>query len=551
MQYRVYDRQTLKYKDGGYVQSYTIDDDYIVNNNSTVSVVKKRDNTLSDVTAGDVIALIENSGAYHKGVITTVDATSRTISYKGDKELFNDTVLNAFITKFVDNEDLSSAGRFGLNIVVAVLKEWFVTGKDGVIDPCKALPITFVINGDVLDENGNPKMLWSWKNDSIKLVDWLTELFTTYNVSLSWVVDFDIAGGRPDERKPHYICTISAITNSGGIIKDNVAMQAITYTTKELPDATVCYVIDGETKEPINMSSGKNYLNPKAGTKDYYIYYHTGDSNLSASFILYKERENSKLSGYFRIRSSDVMPDKGFTYSQQSGDMLLRAIVAYDKDYNKIGYINYQPNSNGFFSIAFDYNSFTMHNATTEEEIENKRKQIKYFAIDYCAQAEHPQLEKGNKATSFDPFDIPSTFYLYEKDGKYSISVNMKETGKNRVLPVRSIIATYNANNTDTSDMLTPESVAKEKLMPSEFNQAIQIRINGDSKMFDFEIAKFGDGYKIINEQGTIDSVYTGRKSTSGDKWVTLYFGLGRQNYTDLMQIKLRKQNYTEIYNQG
>ena len=86
MQYRVYDRQTLKYKDGGYVQSYTIDDDYIVNNNSTVSVVKKRDNTLSDVTAGDVIALIENSGAYHKGVITTADATARTISYKGDKE---------------------------------------------------------------------------------------------------------------------------------------------------------------------------------------------------------------------------------------------------------------------------------------------------------------------------------------------------------------------------------------------------------------------------------------------------------------------------------
>lgn len=540
LQYRVYDRQTLIYKDGGYVQSYTIDDDYIVNNNSTLSVVKKRDDTLSKVTVGDVIALIENSGAYHKGVITAVDDTARTISYKSDKELFNDTLPNPFITKFIDNDDVTAAGRFGIDVVISVLKNWFSRDtKDK--DPYKAIPITFIANGDVLDESGKPKMLWSWKNDSIKLVDWLTELFTTYNVSLSWTIDFDIAGGSPDNRNPRYVCTLSAITNSGGIIKDNVAMQTITYTTKELPDATVCYVLDSEKKETVNMSSGKNYLNPAAGTADYYIYYHTGDSNLSPCFVSYKDREDSRLSGYFRIRSTNI-GEKGFTYSQSTGDMLLRAIVAYDANDNKIGYINYQPSSTGAYSLTFDYNSFIMIS-------DKKREDIKYFTIDYCSYAEYPQLEKGIEATTFDPFNIPSTFYLYEKDGSYSISTNMSESDKHRVLPVRSIIATFNPNTTDTSDVITPASVAKEKLMPSEFNQSIQIKINGNSKMFDFENARFGDKYKIINERGTIDSVYTGRKSTSENKWVMLLFGLGRQNYTDLMQIKLRKDRYKEVYN--
>ena len=69
--------------------------------------------------------------------------------------------------------------------------------------------------------------------------------------------------------------------------------------------------------------------------------------------------------------------------------------------------------------------------------------------------------------------------------------------------------------------------------------------------MFDFENAHFGDLYKIINEHGSIDSNYTGRKSTNDDKWVTLYFGLGRQNYTDLMQMRLRKERYPETYNQA
>lgn len=39
MQYRVYNRKSLKFIDGGAVASYDINDDYIVNNNSIIKVV--------------------------------------------------------------------------------------------------------------------------------------------------------------------------------------------------------------------------------------------------------------------------------------------------------------------------------------------------------------------------------------------------------------------------------------------------------------------------------------------------------------------------------
>lgn len=122
------------------------------------------------------------------------------------------------------------------------------------------------------------------------------------------------------------------------------------------------------------------------------------------------------------------------------------------------------------------------------------------------------------------------------------------EDGRERVLPVKSVVAAYNLSSEGTDDT-TPEDTAKDKLIPSKFNQAIEIRISADSKMFDFQNAKFGDQYQIINEHGSVNSVYTGRKSTSDNKWVTLCFGLGKQNYTGLIQLKLRKQKYTTLYN--
>lgn len=452
MQYRVYKRQSLRYVDGGYVQKISVDDDYLVNNNSTINVVKKVapivkqktlivsksgsydigigntitniivvsgdaviedfigsqysvsvlgtailkiiyeiNDTLFNVVVGDIIALIEDSEAVHKGVITAVDDVALTISYKGDKELFNDNIPNPFATEFdgADN-DVTVVGKFGVDVVIELLRHNFVdTG-----DPLKNLPIVFVADGDVLDNDGNPKMLWTWDNDSFNVVDWLTELFEKYNLSLYWDIDFDIAQNDLDARAPKYIVTVSAVTRGGGIIKDNVAMQTIAYKSNELPDATVCNVIDSESKS------------------------------------------------------------------------------------------------------------------------------------------------------------LLGTYYLYEKDGEYSVSEENDaelSDGRQRILPVKTAIVTFNQNSSGTGE-ITPEDAATDKLIPSQFSQAIEIKINSDSKMFDFVNAKFGDQYRIINEYGTINSIFTGKKFSNESKWVTLLFGLSRLNYTDIIQLKFRKSRKKEKY---
>lgn len=252
------------------------------------------------------------------------------------------------------------------------------------------------------DDAGEHKILWTWSDNSINVVDWLVELFEKYAVVLSWTIDFDINTERLAERTPKYIVTISSITDSGGIIKDNVDMQTITYTKEKTPESTVCMVIDSETKEFLDQ---------------YYLYISNGK--------------------YF------ISKDKNLPYSE---------------------------------------------------------------AV--------PQM---------------------------------------RVLPVKTAIVEFNGesgDDTDGDEEITTADAAYDELIPSQFNQAIEVELNTDSKMFDFENTQFGEQYKIVNQYGTIDSIYTGKKMKTGDKFATLYFGLGRQNYTDIIQIQFRKQRYSTLYNQ-
>lgn len=550
MQYRVYRRQTLDYVDGGYVQKYSVDDDYLVNNNSTINVVKKQQNTLSDVVVGDVIALIENSGAFHKGVITAVDDVALTISYKSDKELFNDNIINPYASEFsgTDN-DVTVAGKFGVDVIIELLRHHFVNTGDDL----KNLPILFVSEGDVLDENSNPKMLWTWDNDSINFVDLFTELFEKYNLSLSWVIDFDIAANSFESRQPKYIVTLSAVTKGGGIIKDNVDMQTITYKTNELPEATVCEVIDSESKQICYISSGINLLNPAIVTeKEYYVWGKTTDND-AYRWLSGKSDEknmpNTNISGYISFLLRDENGElNSYTLSLNATDSVGRQIIVYDKNKNAMGYYAYPTRQS---AVTFNVNNFIKVTDSQDTRTDDEwAADIKYMRVNFYSNASEVQLEKGKAKSPYDPFTKQAVFYLYEKNGEYFISTEKDAEltdGRQRVLPVKTAIASLNQSSSGTDDT-TPEDVAKDKLIPSQFNQSIEIKINADSKMFDFENAIFGDQYLIINEQGTINSVFTGKKFSNDNKWITLLFGLGRQNYTDLIQIKLRKSKYKQQY---
>lgn len=398
MQYRVYDRRNLGYIDGGYVVNYTIDDDYVVNNNSTISIVQP-----TSAEVGDVICLIKTRGAYHKGVITEVDNSALKISYKADKELFNDNILNPMRSEFEDGVKI--VGKFGLPIVASIIESNWSQSRDGL----KKLPLTVVITGSVKDKQGDDNMLWTWDNMSINFADWLVELFEKYNVVLDWSIDFDTAKDiKLGERHPKYIVYLTAMKGGNpNLIKDNVAMQTITYTGEELPEATVCYVIDSESK--------------------------------------------------------DLLVDS----------------------------------------------------------------------------------EDGK----------PAVYYLAQKNGEYYVT--LETTDSFRMRPVRTTIIEYKAGETESKSEsgvvtkeVTPRDSAEDTLLPSQYNQAVEVVINNSSKMFDWDLARFGGEYTIVNKNGTINSNYTGRKETSENNYVTLYFGLGRKNYTDLIQMRMRKQRYTKTYNQ-
>ena len=538
MQFRIYDRQTLAYKDGGYVASYKIDGDYIANNNSTIKIVKALNNS---VIEGDTIALIETSGVYHKGTITTFDNDNYSITYRGEKELFNDNMLNPYIKQYVDNEDLKIAGKFGISEVATILENYF--GKSN--DWAKVIPLKVITNGDVVDNDGKPKMLWNWSNASINVIDWLISLFERYNLSLNWTIDFNIANpisveienskiktknGELDgeiiihnNRSPYYVVTLSAVINSGKIIKDNVKNQIITYTERELPEATVCVIIDKESKDVVKMSNGINLLNPANIEKNKILAYNSGYGTTTKS-----ESAGTDISGFIKV---DVTKPYVLSFKKYDGNA--RNIIGFDKSQNPL------------WSVSYNFSSTTNRCITN---LSFTGEQTQYIRINLCTYSEEIQFEQRthtNPATAsdYDAYNQPAIYYLINVAGRDMITSDINNAY--RIFPVKTKIVEYDTNGEDT----TEEQTAYENLVPSRFNQAIEIKIDKDSKMFDFENALYGDIYKIINQNGTIESNYTGMKEESGNKWVTLYFGLGRQNYTDLIQMRMRKSKYQVLYN--
>lgn len=657
MQYRVYDRQTLSYKDGGAVRDYSIDGDYINDNNSVISIVVS-----TTANVGDIVCLIENSGAYDKGVITAVDNETLSISYKHDKELFNDNILNPFASQFVDDTDIKAVGKFGLSVVGELIDVYF--GR--TLDTFKRLPLEITYSGDVLDDDGQPRMIWTWSNTQIKFGEWLGELFEKYSVVLSWDINFDTAQTDVLLRKPHYVIQLSAIVNDTDMIKDNVDTQTIKYQTEQQPEVTVCVVVDKNTKDIMYVSSGKNIFDATYGYVDSYL-----DENGKAydvKKIAATQPQNSIVSSYIKVN-----PNITYTLSMEYGDEIYRNICFYNSSKTCIGIVTtideHNVEHNGYKGTTERFGLPFTTPANT-----------RFVRVCFAGTAKNIQLEVGSTATAYDPFNKRAIFYLayinapkvtskqfaaagatlyqntsfsqpigklkepvgvrannnyYTADENTSFIINGKVTeystsrtirlhGKpisagnvaayelqngewvskarlyykntntvtiidllprtykvvytpqkgiftptiayfkpedvynngvfyttmdasdpNRFMPVKTKYVEYDSES-DTETTVTDTAV--NELTPNTFNQAIEIEIPRDSKMFDFELANYGDVYSIITKNGIIRSVYSGRKESSTNKMITLLFGLGRKNYTDLIQKGFRQQKYQTLY---
>lgn len=206
-QYRVYDRQTLDFVDGGVVRSYSIDADYLSNNASTVTLVDK-----TAAKKGDIVIGQNGMTKTFIGAITAVDNTKRQISFKHPKELFADTVLNPF--KYTG----TIGYKFELTAAMETVLNLAFVSTD---DTKKKLPLKIERHGTASGA------VWTDDGDTLNIADFIQWAFDNHNVYL----DFDI-----DFATNKLVCKIVKNTMTGYIIKDNIKLSTPTFDKNELPN---------------------------------------------------------------------------------------------------------------------------------------------------------------------------------------------------------------------------------------------------------------------------------------------------------------------------
>jgi len=217
-QYRVYDRQTLGYIDGGVIRDYSIDTDYLSNNASTVTLVEE---TLAK--KGDIVVGLSGIDKTFMGAITAVDNTKRQISFKHIKELFADTVLNIF--KYTSTLGYKFELVGGMETILNLA---FVTTDD----TRRRLPLAFERRGTANNA------VWTDDGDTINISDFIQWAFDSHNVFLDFDIDF-VAN--------KLICRIAKNTAAGWVIKDNIKLSAPTFDKNELPNYNKAIVYNKDT----------------------------------------------------------------------------------------------------------------------------------------------------------------------------------------------------------------------------------------------------------------------------------------------------------------
>jgi hypothetical protein len=217
-QYRVYDRQTLSYVDGGVIRDYTIDTDYISNNASTVTLVEE---TLAK--KGDIVVGLSGVEKTFMGAVTAVDNTKRQISFKHTKELLTDTVLNPF--KYTGTLGYKFELTAGMETILSLA---FVTTDDAK----KKLPLVFERRGTASGA------VWTDDGDTLNIADFIAWAFDSHNVFL----DFDI-----DFITDKLVCRIVKNTAAGWVIKDNIKLSTPTFDKNELPNYNKAVIYNADT----------------------------------------------------------------------------------------------------------------------------------------------------------------------------------------------------------------------------------------------------------------------------------------------------------------
>lgn len=217
-QYRIYDRQTLSYVDGGVIRDYVCDFDYISDNASTLTLTEE-----TYAKKGDIVVAARGVEKIFLGCVTAVDNTKRTISFKHMKELFNDAVLNVFRYSGVLGYKFDAVTALETIIQLA-----FVTTDD----PKKRLPLKVKTHGSA------PGAVWNDDSPTLSIADFVQFVFDSHNVYL----DFDI-----DFAENKILCRIAKNTTGGYVIKNNIKLSEPAFDKNELPTHNKAVVYDKDS----------------------------------------------------------------------------------------------------------------------------------------------------------------------------------------------------------------------------------------------------------------------------------------------------------------
>lgn len=252
---------TLVYASGGAVANSVIDNDYLVSNNSTINIPRP-----TKAVAGQIIALIDDTGAYDIGVITSVDNTKLQILYKSMLELCNDNMLNPLRVVANQNEEDGIKAKYLYDAVedtAQILASFFaVAGTDRY----RRLPIRLRTSGGGTKADGSyiVPAIWSYTDNSLNVRDWLVELFNTHNVVVQFRLVFEVGRAYID-------LYVSRNTTGGRLLKNNVHCMQITHAEDSAAKATVCMVLDKTTKQLLStyylQIDNTVTINPNSNTR--------------------------------------------------------------------------------------------------------------------------------------------------------------------------------------------------------------------------------------------------------------------------------------------
>jgi len=217
-QYRVYRRADLSYIDGGVIRDYKIDTDYLTNNASEVTLTEE-----TYAQKGDVIVGLSGVDKRFIGIITAVDNTKKTVSFKHPKEMFADTVLNPF--KYTETLGYKFELVGAMEVILGLA---FLTTDDAK----KVLPVVFEQRGTASGA------VWTDDSDTLNLSDFIQWAFDNHNVYLDFDIDFTVN---------KIVCRIIKNTTSGRVIKDNIKLSTPAFDKNEFPTYNKAVVYDKDT----------------------------------------------------------------------------------------------------------------------------------------------------------------------------------------------------------------------------------------------------------------------------------------------------------------